>query len=73
MALDPAAAKKTAQEIVTALKVPSEGAAAAAENWRSVIEIIYRSIQQNAVVLPTGLLAPIGPGGAPVTGVGSVQ
>ena len=72
MALDPAAAAAVAQQIVTILAVPPEARPKAEANWRAIIAAIYTGIQQNAVVVPTALLAPPGALGGPVTGVGSV-
>ena len=70
MPLTPAAADAVAQQIVSALKVPKGGVAAATSNWSAGVSAIFAGIAQNALVVPTALAAPTG--GGPVTGTGMV-
>ena len=73
MPLTPAVAASAADQIVTALKVPADGKKAALENWVKIVGIILTSIQDNAMVMPTALIAPPGVAGGPVTGTGTVK
>jgi hypothetical protein len=68
--LTPDAADAVAKQIVSALKVPKEGVAAATANWSAVVAAIFAGITQNALVVPTALAAPSG--GGPVMGTGAV-
>lgn len=73
MALTPALARQTAEQIVTSLGVTNQGRQVAVAHWTKIVDIIYQSIVQNTVVLPTALLAPPGAQGGLVTGVGTVK
>lgn len=71
MPLTAAAAQQVAQQIVSELNIPSDVQQEALTKWTNVVAAIFAGIQQNALVVPTALVAPTT--GGPVTGVGMVE
>lgn len=70
MPLNQAAAQACAQQIVSALNIPSDVQQEAINKWTTVVSQIFASIEENAIVMPTLLVAP--PMGGPVVGTGTV-
>lgn len=72
MPLDQAAAQACAQLIVSALNIPSDVQSEALNKWTTVVSQIFSSIEENAIVMPTLLIAPPGAAGGPVVGTGTI-
>jgi hypothetical protein len=73
MPLTPAIAAGVAQKIIGILQVPDDAKKVSLDNWTKIVGAIFDGITQNALVMPTALIAPPGPAGGPVTGTGKVQ
>lgn len=71
MPLNQSAAQQAAQQIVSALQIPSGEQQTALDNWTQIVSAIYTVLVAQALVIPTALVAP--PSGGPVAGIGNLQ